>query len=261
MPEWINNPWVIGIGAPILSAPVVWFITVRILSRNTDKQLIQNIQLANAEVIYALRPGISENVIPNAEVVEHLIQATARKYSIDAAQMYSVSNIVSELIKQVMDSSFISAETKEAYCEKLSELKPKTVTKAGDSGDSRSEHATTRLTTSFATASALTGMAAVMTALVAFLSASDGVEKIAAESQKLLALISPALAAIFVALGATVFSRVWRDIELKKRRRITVKAMDSVLGAALPGFSRDVVRDIVEEVKKEKGGKKESADS
>lgn len=120
----LSNAWVVGIGGGILSGLIVAIITRKIFSKRDNREYLQKVQSANQEVLYAIRPGISEGVIPNSEIVLHLVEATARKYSVEVESMHGISSIASELIKEVMDSSFISAQTKQDFCEKLSALSP-----------------------------------------------------------------------------------------------------------------------------------------
>ena len=120
--DLFNNPWVVGIAGGILSGLVVAWITRKIFSKRDNREYFQKVHAANQEVLYAIRPGISEEKIPTIEVIKHLISATARKYSIESSSMLTLSEISSELIKEVMDSSFISAQTKQDFCERLSAL-------------------------------------------------------------------------------------------------------------------------------------------
>ncbi|MBU1699374.1 MAG: hypothetical protein KJ970_11085 [Candidatus Eisenbacteria bacterium] len=119
---WLNNPWVVGIGGGILSGILVTIVSRTILSRRDRREYYQKLLSANREVIYAIRPGISEGCIPDKHVVESLLSATARKYSIERKDLYDPGQISEELMKEVMDSSFISASTKQQYCEQLESL-------------------------------------------------------------------------------------------------------------------------------------------
>lgn len=118
----INNPWFIGIFGGILSGIIVTFISRYLLSRRDRKEYFQKLLSANREILYALRPGISEGLIPEAPVIEALLSATARKYGVDKKDLYNCSEIGQELIKEVMDSSFISMNTKTEYCQKLANI-------------------------------------------------------------------------------------------------------------------------------------------
>lgn len=99
------------------------YISRLIFSKRDNREYAQKISQANHEVLYAVRPGISEGVIPTNGILKSLIEATARKYSVDVSDMHDLNNVSSELIKEVMDSSFISASAKQDFCEKLTVIK------------------------------------------------------------------------------------------------------------------------------------------
>ncbi len=120
--EWINNPWVVGIGGGALSGLLVTFASRALLSRRDRREYVQKLLSANREVIYALRPGISEGHIPDRRVIDALINATARKYAVDQGDLYGPTQVGEELTKEIMDSSFISASTKQEYCNQLESL-------------------------------------------------------------------------------------------------------------------------------------------
>ena len=123
--EIFNNPWIVGIGGGILSGLIVAYISRLIFSKRDNREYAQKILQANNEVLYAVRPGISEGVIPTNGILRSLIEATARKYSVDVSDMHDLKDVSSELIKEVMDSSFISASSKQEFCEKLTAIKEK----------------------------------------------------------------------------------------------------------------------------------------
>lgn len=117
-----NNAWFVGIGGGILSGLIVTLITRHIFSKKDNKEYSQKVSAVNKEVVYALRSGISEGHIPDSEVLSSLINATARKYKVERNDAYQGKQIAEELIKEIMDSSFISSETKKNYCETLAHL-------------------------------------------------------------------------------------------------------------------------------------------
>jgi hypothetical protein len=119
---WIYHPWVIGIGAGILSGIVVMLISRYLLGKRENREYIQKVIGANREVIYAIRPGISEGMIPTRDVVNALVAATARKYGVSASDLYDTTKIAEELTKEIMDSSFISSAKKTDYCAQLDGL-------------------------------------------------------------------------------------------------------------------------------------------
>lgn len=120
--DWLENPWVVGIGGGILSGLAVTLLSRIILSRKDRGEYAQKLQSANREIIYALRPGISESLVPERRVVESLINATARKYTVEKDDLHGPDEIREELTKEIMDSSFISAKTKQEYYNQLISL-------------------------------------------------------------------------------------------------------------------------------------------
>ena len=119
------NPWMIGIGGGVLSGLVVTFISRVIFSQRDNKEYHQKVITANQEILYAIRPSISEEQIPAEGIIGSIRAATAQKYKVEIQDLYKISEIVDSLIKEVMDSSFISMETKVNYCNKLSNLETK----------------------------------------------------------------------------------------------------------------------------------------
>ncbi len=120
--DWYTNPWVIGILGSIPSGFVVNWASGYLLGRRENREYLQKVIGANREIVYAIRPGISEGQIPSAEVLTSLVNATARRYSVEASDLYSPTQISEELVKEVMDSSFISSVQKKEYCGRLAEL-------------------------------------------------------------------------------------------------------------------------------------------
>jgi len=120
--DLFSNQWVVGIGGGILSGIIVTLLTRYIFSKRDNREYLQKVEAANREVIYALRQGISEGHFPDFSVLNSLINATARKQKIQRQDAYSAKEIAEELIKEIMDSSFISSDIKQEYCETLSHL-------------------------------------------------------------------------------------------------------------------------------------------
>jgi len=120
--NWLNNSWVVGIGGGILSGLVVTWISRYLLGKRENREYLQKVLGANRELIYTIRPGISEGVIPSQEVVVALINSTARKYSVSPGDLYGPPEIAEELTKEVMDSSFISSAKKAEHCSQLASL-------------------------------------------------------------------------------------------------------------------------------------------
>ena len=213
--EIFNNPWIVGIGGGILSGLVVAWITRKIFSKRDDREYFQKIRAANQEVLYAIRPGISEEKIPSIDVIKHLISATARKYSVESQSMLTLSEISSELIKEVMDSSFISANTKQEFCEKLTSIK--------EDLPSTSESATAKSEAEISgryrrqLVSVMAVMTGVMTSIAAVIALKEDTLLLTNE-KNLFLIILPAA----VAVGVALLSTMVKELEKTKMSRLSV---------------------------------------
>ena len=137
MEELLNNGWVVGIGGGVLSGLIVAWLTRTLFSKKDLRELAINISSANREILYAIRPEISESSLPTVEVIEALKNATARKYKIEPHRLHGITEIVEELIKEIMDSSFISSSAKKEYCESLKTLIPEKTTEMENLSEDR----------------------------------------------------------------------------------------------------------------------------
>ena len=120
--HWLGNPWFVGIVGSIPSGFLVNWLTGLVLGKRENREYLQKVNGANRDIVYALRPGISEGTIPTAGVLSSLISATARRYGVETSDIYNPVQIGEELVKEVMDSSFISSAQKAEYCERLATL-------------------------------------------------------------------------------------------------------------------------------------------
>lgn len=115
----LTNGWVVGIGGGVLSGLIVAWLTRVLFSKRDQRELAMKVHSANQEILYAIRPEISEQSLPSIQVIDALRSATARKYHIDRDRLHDVPHIVEDLIKEIMDSSFVSSAAKREYCEDL----------------------------------------------------------------------------------------------------------------------------------------------
>lgn len=120
--QFFSNGWVIGIGSGILSGFAVFFVTRLLFSNQSAKEIQRLTAVANTELVQAIRQGIPEEYIPTSEVIEALIRATARRHNLAPSQLLDVSELSDELIKEVIDSSFLSSKSKGSYCRALEAL-------------------------------------------------------------------------------------------------------------------------------------------
>ncbi|AUR06989.1 hypothetical protein [Phaeobacter inhibens] len=122
MQALLENSWVTGIGGGILSGLIVFFITKWLFSDQSKREVAQKISAANREIIYAIRDGIPDGVTATKSTIVSLRLATARRWAVEPDFLLDDRGIVDELVKEVMDSSFISAKTKKQYCDELHEI-------------------------------------------------------------------------------------------------------------------------------------------
>ncbi len=212
--DWLNNPWVVGIGGGILSGLLVTALSRFVFSRRERREYLQKIQSADREIIYALRPGISEEHFPDQNVVESLVNATARKYAVDKEDLLSPPQIGEELVKEIMDSSFIAASTKQQYCKQLEPLTQTSVDlgteRGGVSEDRRAPLAEYRSRMVWMT-SVMVGATTTMTTMVYVISRG-----FANDSNQSLALVLPAAGALLATLMAAVLTLLRERLGLRR---------------------------------------------
>ena len=119
---FLNNPWFIGIVGGVFSGLATTWIGRKVFSGKDKKEYLQKVDATNREIVYSLRSAISDNVSHNHDVIISLMSATARKNGVLLKDIYTIKEITEDLIKEVMDSSFIPSSYKKAFCEKLTEL-------------------------------------------------------------------------------------------------------------------------------------------
>jgi len=206
MTDILNNPWFVGIGGGVLSGLFVAIITRALFSRRDKREYIQKLNIANAEILYAIRPGVSEGVIPHQNVVGSLIKATARKYRVDVKDMYDITDLADGLIKEVMDSSFISASAKNEFCEKLTFLKSDSVERTVERPESIHEYEAMSKyrKQTVAILSMMVGLLTAVMGIVATLQANTGKFE-----EKLIFLMMPALISVVAAYAV----RILKDLK------------------------------------------------
>jgi len=119
MDRWATNGWFVGIGSSLLAGVVLSLVSWFLLTKRRRHKFLQLVMLANQEVTYAIRPGIAEGHIPGGNVLQAMANATARKYGLERRDLFTTAELADELVKEVMDSSFLSSAQKADYCSKL----------------------------------------------------------------------------------------------------------------------------------------------
>ncbi len=117
--NFINNSWFVGIVGGILSGLATTWIGRKLFSKKDKKEYIRKVNATNREIVYSLRSAISDNIHHDHKIINSLMSATARRNGVLISDIYSKKEITEDLIKEVMDSSFIPSEYKKKYCEGL----------------------------------------------------------------------------------------------------------------------------------------------
>lgn len=112
---FISNSWVISLAAGL----IVYAITKSWEKFKDKKQYNQFVSLANKEVFNTLRQCIPEERLPNVYTLEAVHLSTSKQYGIKQEDMDTLIFIIFDLIKEVMDSNFLSYEDKIKYSDNL----------------------------------------------------------------------------------------------------------------------------------------------
>lgn len=115
MKEFLQNPWVCGIGGGIISGIIVFYITKWLMGKKDNSLYLRQIQSANLEVISILKPYIADNGLPNEKIMSAIIASTARKYNVEINELYQIQVFCEELIKEIVENVYVSSEKKKEY--------------------------------------------------------------------------------------------------------------------------------------------------
>lgn len=117
--KFLNNNWVTSILTGILVTLAFEF--AKRLKEKKDYKL--QTSLANTEVFNILEACVPEEQLPNPDVVFSFYKSAAKKYKVKIEHMDTLSMIIDDLIKKVMESNFLSYDEKTSHCERLLKLK------------------------------------------------------------------------------------------------------------------------------------------
>jgi hypothetical protein len=121
--ESLPNHWVIGIGGGIVCGLLVLVIIRQLFNGREHRSYERRVTTANNEIIHAIRPAITEKVIPSGAMLDALFSATARKYGVSSKDLLPKAGFANELIKEVIDNTFLSSQQKIELCDLLAGLK------------------------------------------------------------------------------------------------------------------------------------------
>lgn len=117
--DLMKNTWVVGISTGIISGLLVFYLTNWIMKKKGKEEYFKQVGLANQDVIVALKPYIAERGLPEMEIFQSLILSTARNYSVEVHDMYTISIFCEELIREIISDIYVSSEKKKEYTDSL----------------------------------------------------------------------------------------------------------------------------------------------
>jgi hypothetical protein len=118
MRDFITNSWVVS----ILTGLMVYGLTKLFETFKERRHYFNILKLANDEVFNTIKVMIPEETLPSPKVLFSLHRATAKKYGVKQEDMNVFPVIIDRLIKEILDSSFLSYQDKIIYSERLLSL-------------------------------------------------------------------------------------------------------------------------------------------
>jgi hypothetical protein len=227
MESILTNSWTVGIIGGIISGLIVFFVTNRLVSRRENKEYQQKVRIANNELLYSIRPLIVEQSLPTIQMINSLLLSTAKKYTVQLADLYTKDDIADDLTKEVMDNPFLTSENKLRYCSLTEAIKilglvsendsmpTKTVTYSNDSKGISKEFFSLTL-----------GFIASLTSIIIIVSKGNFLAELSSEKFSRFFVVATIIT-ITIPVIALVFSKL---LEIAKRRSMdrdiaVIKAM------------------------------------
>lgn len=121
MIAFLENQWVVGIGAGIISGIIVYLITKWIFQRKDNSKHLEQVHNANMDIIRILKPYVAEKGLPEKEIVDAIILSTSRKYNVKSEELYSIRIVCEELIREIIENVYVSSDKKKEYSNNLKE--------------------------------------------------------------------------------------------------------------------------------------------
>ncbi|WP_224925840.1 hypothetical protein [Bacillus pumilus] len=116
-----ENPWIVGIGGGIISGLFVFYMTNFIFNKISKKDYFIKVHQSNKEMIGLLILSISEGELPSLKILNSLLSSLSRKYNVKLQDMYSIKEILEDLIREIFDTNFIAIDKKISISESLEE--------------------------------------------------------------------------------------------------------------------------------------------
>jgi hypothetical protein len=133
--DFFANNWVVSIVTGLL----VYAVTKFWEGFKEKKRYYNTLRTANDEVFNTIKVMIPEEKLPSSKILFSLHRATAKKYGIKQEDMDELPLIIDGLIKEILDSSFLSYQDKVIYSERLHKTSEETKTKSEKYDEIKSE--------------------------------------------------------------------------------------------------------------------------
>ncbi|MCL1803500.1 MAG: hypothetical protein FWG30_07665 [Eubacteriaceae bacterium] len=115
----MDQQWILTALAFISSSMIVFFINTWIRRIGDQSDKVAASSLADREILYALRPYIAENGLPELEVIDALINSTARRHGLNPLELTSVRIICEDLIREILEDVYMPVSKKQEYTKRL----------------------------------------------------------------------------------------------------------------------------------------------
>ncbi len=120
--DWFNNPWVVGIGGSALSSLLITGASRAFLKKRKKREYSARVRSANAEIISAMHSSMIHGQKASLRVLRAIINSSARRYHVSPNDLYTPAEVSEELIKDAMDSRFLSEAQKAEHCARLTAM-------------------------------------------------------------------------------------------------------------------------------------------
>ena len=117
-----SDPWFVGVGSGIISTALVRFTTQIIFFGRGKRLYNDQLALANQSVVSSLRRIVSDGKQPDLQLLTSHADATAKDHSVKRHDMMSFAEVRDEIIKEIMNSDYLTADAKQELCKSMAPM-------------------------------------------------------------------------------------------------------------------------------------------
>ena len=122
MLEFIQEPLFIGLILGWVSAGLIVLMGVWDRNKMRRTAYFERVGEANIAVLIAIRAFVADNGLPDKKFLMGMINSNARKYNVEAEDMYAPYAFCEEVVKEMMEDVFVSGDDKRRYSMELMRL-------------------------------------------------------------------------------------------------------------------------------------------